>query len=130
MNNTKEALKYIEEENEKQEARIKYLQEEVRKLREEYDKDEEVSKLKAQIKEMKEEYYRGFPISQKEAEAISEWKLKHEIEDHGLTTDRMRMKAQGCCGGRYTYRFVPTSIGTSGSVVCSCGKSFEFQKIE
>lgn len=32
-------------------------------------------------------------------------------------------------GGRYEYIFVPTGLGISGTVVCSCGAKFEFQKI-
>ena len=32
-------------------------------------------------------------------------------------------------GGKYIYKFVPTSIGTIGKVVCSCGEEFTFQDL-
>ena len=41
-----------------------------------------------------------------------------------------RLRAGGCCGGRYTYQFVPTSIGTVGEVICSCGEKFTFQDLQ
>ena len=34
----------------------------------------------------------------------------------------------GAIGGSYTWKFVPTSIGTFGSVQCSCGEEFSFQE--
>lgn len=60
---------------------------------------------------------------------IREWELKHDAEKHGLKTMEQRLRAGGCCGGRYTYQFVPTSIGTIGEVICSCGEKFTFQDL-
>ena len=54
---------------------------------------------------------------------------KHDAKVHGWTDNKMRMKAEGVSGGRYSYRFVPTSLGTSGVIRCHCGAKFEFQKI-
>lgn len=102
------------------EKRIKYLEEENKKLKEEHYKDSEMQRMEAELKKAKEDLYRGFPISEKEQEKIREWELKHDAEKHGL-------RAGGCCGGRYTYQFVPTSIGTVGEVICSCGEKFTFQ---
>ena len=85
-----DCIRAIQCRNADNEKRIKYLEEENHKLKEEYNKDEEV---------------------------------------HGWTTDRMRMKAEGCCGGRYSYKFVPTSLGVSGVIRCHCGAEFEFQEI-
>lgn len=62
-------------------------------------------------------------------EKIKEWQLKHDAEKHGLKTMEQRLRAGGCCGGRYTYQFVPTSIGTIGEVICSCGEKFTFQDL-
>lgn len=68
-------------------------------------------------------------ISKEEEEKIKEWQLKHDAEKHGLKTMEQRLRAGGCCGGRYTYQFVPTSIGTIGEVICSCGEKFTFQDL-
>jgi predicted nuclease with TOPRIM domain len=107
--------------------RIKYLEEENRKLKEEYSKDEEIQSMQQRLDEMKKDYWRGFPITEVEQKAIEEWKKKHDEEVHGYTTDSMRMKAEGCCGGRYVYKFLPTSISTIGTIKCHCGAEFTFQ---
>ena len=60
---------------------------------------------------------------EKEKEAIDAWKLTHEEEAHGGNS------YSGSIGGRYSYHFVPTSVGTSGVVRCSCGAEFEFCEI-
>lgn len=122
-------LKAIQCRNEDNEKRIKYLAEENRKLREEYSKDKEIQKMQEELDEMKNDYWRGFPITKSEEKAIEEWKKKHDEDIHGWTTDALRMKAEGCSGGRYSYKFVPTALGTSGVVRCHCGAEFEFQKI-
>lgn len=114
---------------ENNENRIKYLEEENRKLKEEYSKDEEIQKMQECLDKMQKDYWRGFPITESEQNAIEKWKKKHDENAHGLTNDRLRMKAGGCCGGRYSYHFVPTSIGTSGVVKCHCGAEFEFQEL-
>lgn len=105
------------------------LREENAKLKDEHYKDEEIQMWKQKYEEAKQELYYGFGISEKEWEKIKEWKRKHEEEAHGIITDRQRLKAGGAIGGRYSYKFVPTSIGTSGTVICSCGAKFEFQEL-
>ena len=122
-------LRAIRVRNSDNERRIKYLEEENKKLKENNYKDEELSKMKQQLDEMQKDYWRGFPISEDEEKAIEEWKKKHDEEVHGLTTNKLRMKAEGVSGGRFHYLFLPTSIGISGKIVCSCGAKFEFQKI-
>ena len=122
-------LKGIKETLDFKDSRIKYLNEENKRLRSEQYKDEELSKMKDYMEEVKKDMFRGFPISEREEQRIEEWKLKHEIEDHGLDTPEKRLRAQGCCGGAYTYYFVPCSIGTIGVVKYSCGKEFEFQSL-
>ena len=96
------------------EKRIKYLGEENKKLKDEHYKDSEMQRMEAELKK---------------AEKIKEWQLKHDAEKHGLKTMEQRLRAGGCCGGRYTYQFVPTSIGTVGEVICSCGEKFTFQDL-
>lgn len=115
--------------NKNNEDIIKRLEEENKKLKDENWASKELQKMKKEYEEMESDYYRGFPITEKEAELISSWKKKHEEEVHGLTTEAKRLKAAGTIGGRYSYHFVPTSIGTSGVVRCSCGAEFEFREI-
>ena len=45
------------------EKRIKYLEEENKKLKDEHYKDSEMQKMEAELKKAKEYLYRGFPIS-------------------------------------------------------------------
>ena len=122
-------LRAIRVRNSDNERHIKYLEEENKKLKENNYKDEELSKMKQQLDEMQKDYWRGFPISKDEENAIEEWKKKHDEDVHGLTTNNLRMKAEGVSGGRYSYHFVPTALGTSGVIKCSCGAKFEFQEI-
>lgn len=117
----------IKEKFKSKDAIISILREDNRKLREEYDKDEEINKLKQELKEAKEDCRRGFSISEEEWERIKNWQREHNENDHGFKTLEQKLAAEGCCGGRYRYEFVPTSIGTIGTVVCSCGARFQFQ---
>lgn len=111
------------------ENQIQHLIEENCKLKEENFKDKELKKMQEQLSLMKEEYYLGFPITKEEHTAIEKWKENHEATKHNLTTPNLRMKACGVSGGRYSYHFVPTAIGTSGVIRCSCGAEFQFQEI-
>lgn len=124
-----DVLEEIKNEFKRNEFRIAYLSEENRKLKEEYSKEKEIQNMQERLDKMKKDYRRGFPITEKEEAAIEEWKKKHDEEVHGFTTDRMRLRAEGCSGGRYSYKFIPTAIGTSGVIKCSCGAEFEFQEI-
>lgn len=65
----------------------------------------------------------GFEINNEEYEAIEQWKCDHEKEKHNG-----KLK-HGAIGGNYTYEFIPTSIGTIGSIRCSCGEYFIFKEI-
>lgn len=121
-------LRAIRVRNHDNENRIKYLEEENKKLKEDNYKDTELQNIKQQLEKMKKDYWRGFPISEYEENTIENWKKKHNEEVHGYTKE-MRMKAEGVSGGRYSYHFVPTALGTSGIIRCSCGAEFEFQEI-
>lgn len=123
-------IRAIQCRNADNENRIKYLEEENRKLKKEYSKDEEIHKMQERLDEMQKDYWRGFPITLEEDKAIMQWREKHNKEVHSLTNDKLTMKAEGCCGGRYVYYFIPTSLGISGVIRCHCGAEFEFQKIE
>lgn len=123
-----DCIRSIQCRNADNEKLIKYLKKENRKLKEEYNKDEEIQAMQQELNKMREDYWRGFPITIEEDNAIMEWCEKHDKEVHGLT-DRMRRKGHGCSGGKYSYHFVPTALGTSGVIQCSCGAEFEFQEI-
>lgn len=117
----------IKHELQGKDIRIEYLEKQNQELRNEKYKDNELSRMESELKTMKEDYYRGFPISEEEQESIREWMDKHDEEVHHARTLGDKLKLGGCCGGRYTYEFTPTSIGTIGTVKCSCGAKFTFQ---
>lgn len=87
-----------------------YLRKENERLKSEAYKDEELAKMKKKYDEMKEDYYRGFPISKEQDEKIKRW-IEKQTEGEDFKT-----KAGGAIGGRFTYKFYCTSIGTIGVV--------------
>lgn len=119
----------IKHELQGKDIRIEYLEKQNQELRDEKYKDNELSRMESDLKTMKEDYYRGFPISEEEQKSIREWMDKHDEAVHHARTLGDKLKLGGCCGGRYTYEFTPTSIGTIGTVKCSCGAKFTFQDI-
>lgn len=124
-----DCIKSIIARNEDKENTIKRLQEENKSLQDRHYKDNKIQEMQQELERMKKDYYRGFPISKKQSETINNWMKEHDEKDHGYDTLEKRIKAGGVCGGRYSYHFVPTSIGTSGVVKCSCGAEFEFQEL-
>lgn len=102
------------------EKNINSLNKELKALKENYNKDEEIAKLIRERDELREDSYRGFPISKEEEKSIKEWMNNHEQVHKG---------GHGVSGGKYTYCFVPTSIGVIGTIKCSCGEEFCFQDI-
>jgi len=109
-----------------QEEKIEYLKEEIKNLKDEHWKDNELQSMKEQYNKMRKDYYRGFPISEEESEKINAWIMKHEKEKH-LRSENDFPRG-GAIGGSYTYHFTPTSIGVFGSIQCSCGEKFTFQE--
>jgi len=104
--------------------REEYLTKRIKELENENWKDEELQKMKTKNHVMREDLNRGFPIDENEENAINEWKAKHEQEKHS----RKKINT-GTIGGYYTYEFIPTSIGTLGTIKCICGEEFTFQEI-
>lgn len=132
MSNSKSIENYlnsIEQKFNQQNKLIEYLSNRVKQLESETYKDEEIQRLSDELDKVKKDLCRGFPISIEEQTAIDQWKKKHDEEDHSYVTFDQRLRAEGVSGGRYSYHFVPTSLGTSGVVRCSCGAEFEFQEI-
>ena len=82
-------------------------------LRDENWKDEQLQAMKTKYDKMEAAYRRGFPISEEQAEKISEWKEKHVENHHGGVLHG------GAIGGSWEYHFIPTSIGVCGTVYCS-----------
>lgn len=108
---------------------IRRLEKENNELKNHAYKDKELAEMRDKLNKMKSECYRGFPLSEDEEHKINEWIEKHEREVHGIKTYEDKLASHGCCGGGYTYEFVPTSIGTVGTVRCNCGAEFTFQEI-
>ena len=101
-------------------ARNEYLAEENKRLKSEAYKEEELSAMKAKYDKMRQDYFRGFPISEEEEEKINAW--KQEIMKKYPAND-------GAIGGRFTYKFIPTSLGTIGRIVDGFSEEgFEFRE--
>lgn len=92
---------------------IEELREEVKKVKEETYRDEEVARLNAQIAELREEAYYGFTVTKAESDKVQEWKQKHDAEEH-----KNPKGYHGVSGGGYTYKFYPTAIGTFWNCTC------------
>ena len=90
-------------------------------LRSEAYKDEELKKWRDSYLKLVSDVERGFPITKEEYEKILEFVHKHD-EMHGKS---------GTIGGRYTYSFLPTSIGTIGTLKCnSCEEVLVFRELD
>lgn len=120
MQNIKKVLQELYDHYRSVANRNEYLLEENKRLKSEAYKDEELSKMKDQYDKMNADYYRGFPISENENNKINEWIDKISKEYPGN---------EGAIGGRFTYEFIPTGVGTYGKIIDSIsGKSFSFQE--
>lgn len=109
-------LQTLREKFSRQEKEIEQLRLENAKLKNGIWKEEEMTRLKHEYDRMKEEYYRGFPISKEEKAMIDEFKSQHK-------------GYYGAIGGGFTYQFIPTSIGVSGSIIVSNGDKMEFREL-
>ena len=92
----------------------------------EYNKDERIQKFQNEIDELKNRKRKGmaFVITPEEQAMINEWKENHVKEKHNGD------HYAGAIGGRYSYSFVPTSIGDIGEIICDCGEKFCFRELE
>ena len=94
---------------------------------ESWNKDEEILKLKEQIAEMRTSKNKGisFVVSEEELAEINAWQNDHVNKYHGGDS------YCGAIGGRFSYKFIPTSIGDIGYVYCdSCKKNHKVKKKE
>ena len=98
-----------------------YLRKENERLKSDLYKDEELSKMKSEYDKMKSDYYRGFPISEEEDKKINEWIEKQMEKVPGIG---------GTSGGRFTYQFTPTGLGTAGTIIDGfTGDKLTFQEL-
>lgn len=95
------------------------LEKENEELKDLHWENDMLKKMKADRDLMEADYYRGFPITEKEAESIKKWEDKHWTEQHAAPNLETRLKKQGAIGGSYHYEFTPTSIGTIGAICCT-----------
>lgn len=114
----------IREIYEKQAVTIKSLEKENKFLKEQYDKDEEISELKTEISSMKQQMSNAFILNEKETKAIADW-----IENHNKEFHNGKFHYTGI-GGTFSYIFTPTSLGTIGEITCTCGQTFCFRDLE
>ncbi|RHS64535.1 hypothetical protein DW955_03270 [Ruminococcus sp. AM45-9BH] len=84
MHDVTQTLDAIKREFDSQNARIIYLQNQNKKLKEEHYKDTELQKMKEELERVRADMYRGFPISAEQEQRIKEWQDKHDAEVHGL----------------------------------------------
>lgn len=125
-------IKSLLEEKDKEIERLSTENEEMKK---ELYKDETILKMQEKIDDLKERIsimrkasMRGFPISEEEQKKIEAWEHKHLKKKH-WDKEHDCPKYDGAIGGRFSYHFIPTSIGVVGEVRCSCGKKFCFQEL-
>lgn len=81
--------------------------------------NEKLQEMKEELEKAKEDYYRGFPISKEQAQACRDWEDQHWTNQHAAPDTQSRLAKMGAIGGSFYYKFVPTSIGVSGCIVCS-----------
>ena len=110
-----ETFKFQEEQNTR-------LREENEELRDSAYQSKELAKMKKELDKMEEDYFRGFPISAEEEQKLLEWQRRHIEEMHQVTSEDSKIALGGAIGGRWTYYFTPTSIGTVG--VCRCNSCY------
>ena len=120
LNTRKEWLEQIADDLEYKDDLIERLREELEAAKKETFKDAVIQDLRKRLKEVEYEIYRGFPISEEEEREIKRWKKSHELIHKG---------GHGAIGGKYTYSFTPTSIGSIGEITCTCGEKFCFSDI-
>lgn len=100
----------------------------INRLESEHYKDDKIRELQEQIRDLRSEPNTMFHTSPDEWQKIDEWIDKHTKEKH-WDSARNRPAPSGIIGGRYSYEFTPTSIGTIGVIKCTCGDEFTFKNL-
>jgi len=97
---------------------IDRLRKENKELKDKHYENKEIKKLQDELKTERENNERGFPISKTQADKINKWIVKHEEEHHNG-------RVKSLIRGKYSYIFIPTSIGTFCTVKCTCGEEID-----
>ena len=101
-----------------QSEQYELLKEENEKLKSNIWEKEEISKLKSERDLYQKQLTFGFGITEEENEKIKQWISNRED------------KNTGAIGGRYEYRFFPTSIGVVCKIVDTTNnESFTFREL-
>ena len=101
-----------------QSEQYELLKEENEKLKSNIREKEEISKLKSERDLYRKQLSFGFGINEEENEKIKQWISNRED------------KNTGAIGGRYEYRFFPTSIGVVCKIVDTTNnESFTFREL-
>lgn len=106
--------------------KIKILTEQNKKLRDEKYKDEELQRISEELKKCQFKMRYGFELSADEEFRINEWKLLHGCR-HRTRSGNTIYEGRD---GKFQYMFTPTSIGTIGEIMCSCGEKYCFRELE
>lgn len=107
----------------KKENYILSLESELRTLKDEKWKDKEVQRLKEENERLRQANLNGFPISENQNKLLNKWIDQHYTNRHQAPADsKRRIDMQGVSGGLFTYVFLPTAIGTSGT--CRCNQCY------
>ena len=121
LNSVKEDLQRVYDHFRQLEYQNEYLKKENERLKFDHYKDEQLANLEKKYEVMKEMCHLGFPITKEEHEKINAW-IDKQMKKHPGNG--------GAIGGRFSYEFVPTGIGTSGTVIDGfTGDKFNFQEL-
>ena len=94
------------------------VQQENEELKDLHWENQEIQNLQKKLETEKAKYNYGFPISEYGNKKIMEWQDQHWTNQHNAPDLKTRLRKQGAIGGSFTYEFIPTSIGTIGTIVC------------
>lgn len=108
-----DVIKYIHDVETERDDALKQLRD--------WNKNEEIVALKNELNNLR--CKSDFVLSEDEELTVKNWVTSHNNDKHKGNTD------SGAIGGRFTYCFTPTSIGTVGEVVCTCGDKFTFRDL-
>ena len=104
--------------------------EEIEELYSQHYNDPIIKQLQVEIKQLKDNKSKEFDFNctADEWNKIWAWTNKHTKEKHWDSVCDCPTSS-GTIGGRYSYEFTPTSIGTIGVVKCTCGDEFTFRNL-
>ena len=123
--NFKDMMSYFQEYEEYQQNSIDYYRNRVHELEDAHYKDGKIKKLEEQLNSAVKELAKSYHIPAEAEEQFKEWRARHTEEKHNVSRNDIKgiLKLEGAVGGRWSYNFVPTSIGTI--ISCRCDSCYE-----